>query len=107
MISAIQRNALCWEHINPPWELPNYIGDLSHALQDTQVWITSGGVIDQVVVVPLPALPQPMAPSDGKSKVVVSDADLPSLCQVIPKVHQVDDVEHTLNKGLWVGTGAM
>jgi len=77
------------------------------ALQDTKVWIASSGVVEQVVVAPLPTLPQPTAPSDGESKIVVSDAELPSPLQVIPKVCQADDIEHTLNKGLWMGTGAM
>src|SRR5882724_8475742 len=54
-----------------------------------------------------PTLPPPLAHSDGESKVGVSDAELPSPHQIIPKVHQADDVEHTLDKGLWVGTGAM
>src|SRR5882724_8657065 len=97
---AFQRNVLCWEQVDPPWELPDYISDLVQALQDTQVWIASSGVVEQVVVAPLPTLPQPTAPSDGESKIVVSDAELPSPLQVIPKVCQADDIEHTLNKGL-------
>jgi len=76
------------------------------ALQDMGAWITSGGIVEQVVVVPPPTLPPLVAPSDGESKVGASDAELPSPCQIDPKVHQADDVEHTLDKGLWVGTGA-
>ena len=57
------------------------------ALQDTQEWITSGGVIQQVVVATLLTLPQPTPPSDSESEVRASDAELPSPCQVIPKVH--------------------
>ena len=72
-----------------------------------KAWIASGGVIEKVVVVPLPTLLAPTAPSNSESKVMVSDTELPSPFQVIPKVHQMDDVEHTLDKGLWVGTGAM
>jgi len=68
-------------------------------------WIASGGLIKQVVVVPPPTIPQPSAPSNGESEVGASDAELPSPHQLIPKVRQVDDMEHTLDKGLWVGTG--
>jgi len=71
-----------------------------------RAWITSGGVIKQVVVVPPLALPQPPAPSDGESEAGASGTELPSPCQIVPKVHQADDVEHTLDKGLWAGTGA-
>ena len=63
--------------------------------------------MEQVVVVKLPTLSQPTAPSDSKSKVKASDAKLLSPCQIISKVRKVDDMEHTLNKGLWAGTGAM
>ena len=106
LIFAVQRNALGWEHVDPPWELPDYVGGLSRALQDTGAWIASGGIIKQVVVAPPLTFPLLVAPSDGESKVGVSDAELPSPFQIVPKVHQADDVEHTLNKGLWVGTGA-
>ena len=70
-------------------------------------WITSGGVVEQVVVVDPLTLPQPPAPSDGESEVGAPDAKLPSPRQIVPKVYQADDVEHTLDKGLWEGTGAM
>ena len=36
--------------------------------------------------------------SDGESKVVMSDGEVP--------VSKSDEVEHMLDKGLWVGTGA-
>jgi len=74
---AFQRNVLHWEQVDPPWELPNYVGDLARALQDTQVWITSGGIIENVVVVAPSTLPQPVAPSDRKSTVEISDGELP------------------------------
>ena len=98
---------MCWERVDPPWELPNYIGDLLQALENTKAWITSGGVVEQVAVATLLNLPQPMAPSDGESEVRASNTKLPSPHQVITKVQQVDDMEHTLNKGLWVGTRAI
>jgi len=72
-----------------------------------KVWIASGGINKQTLMVAPLTLPQPAAPSNGESKVGTSDPELPSPRQVIPKVQQVDNVEHTLNKGLWVGTGAM
>ena len=43
-------------------------------------------------------------PSDGESKVVLSNEALPSPWQVVPKVVQSDKVEHTLNKGAWAMT---
>jgi len=68
--------------------------------------ITSSRLNEKAVVETPLTLPQPMAPSNGKSEVGASDAELPSPRQVIPKVCQVDNMEHTLDKGLWVGTGA-
>src|SRR5882724_1499711 len=55
LICFFQRNVLCWEHVDPPWELPNYVGDLSWALQDMGAWITAGRIIEQVVVAPPPS----------------------------------------------------
>src|SRR5882724_3238088 len=106
LISSFQWNVLHWERINPPWELPDYISYLSWALQDTGAWITAGGIIEQVVVVPPLTLSQPLPPSDGKSEAGVSDEELPLPQQLIPKVQRLDEVEHTLDKGLWAGNGA-
>ena len=72
----------------------------------TKAWIVSGGVIEHIVVVAPPTLPRPLAPSDGESEVGASDEELPSPQCLISKVRQSDKVEHTLNKGLWVGTRA-
>ena len=105
--SAFQRNVLCWERIDPPWELPDYVGDLAQALQAMQVWIVSGGIVENVVAAAPPTLAQPVAPSDDESEVRISDEELPSPQQLISKVQWSDKVEHTLDKGLWVGTGAM
>src|SRR5882724_7555157 len=69
-------------------------------------WIASGRVVEQEVVMSPLTLPRPLAPSDGKSEVGVSDTELPSPQQIVPKVHRADDIEHILDKGLWVGTGA-
>jgi len=69
-------------------------------------WIAAGGIVEQVVVAPPPTLSQPLPPSDGKLEVGVSDEELPSPQQLVPKVGQSDKVEHTLDKGLWAGTGA-
>jgi len=71
------------------------------ALQETQAWIVSGSIVESVMVVAPPTLPQP-ALSDGESKVAMSDGELP-----VSKVQQSDEVEHTLDRGLWVGTRAM
>ena len=65
------------ERVDPPWELPNYIGDLAQALQDKQAWIVSGGIVESMVVADPPTLPQPGAHSDGESEVMISDGDLP------------------------------
>ena len=46
LISSFQQNVLCWECIDPPWELPDYVGDLSWALQDMGAWISAGRVIE-------------------------------------------------------------
>ena len=78
LTSTDQRNALHLERVYPPWELPNSIGDLMQALQVTKMWIMSGGVVKQVVVVAPPTLPQPLAPSDSKSKVRASNKELSS-----------------------------
>ena len=70
-----------------------------------EVWITSGGVVKQVVVVAPPTLPRPPASSDSESDVGASK-DLPSPWQLVSKVQQSDDVEHILDKGVWAVTGA-
>ena len=74
---AFQRNVLCWEQVNPPWELPDYIGELMRALQDMQAWIMFGsGIVENMVVAAPPTLPHPVAPSDGESEVRISDVEL-------------------------------
>src|SRR5882724_6215456 len=104
--SIFQRNALRWEHVDPPWTLPDDMGVLAWALQDTKAWIASGGIVEQVVVAAPLMLPLPLGPNDGESKVGVSDEELPSPRWLVSKVQQLDDVEHVLNKGVWAGTGA-
>ena len=76
------------------------------ALQDTQAWITFGGIVKQVVVAAPLTLPRPLAASDGESKVGVSNDKLPSPRWLISKVQCSDNVEHVLNKGVWAATGA-
>ena len=92
---------LCWERVDPPWELPTSVDQLVHALQETQAWIASGGIVESVVVVAPPTLSRPDL-SDGKSEVATSDREPP-----VSKVKWSDEVEHSLDKGLWAGTGAM
>jgi len=101
------RNALRWEWADLPVELPAYVSNLSRALQTTQAWIAAGGIVEQVVVAAPPTLSQPLVSSDGKSELGISDAELPSPQQVVSKVHQLDKVEHVLDKGVWVATGTM
>ena len=76
------------------------------ALQVTNAWIVSGGVIEQVVVAAPQTLPQPSVLSDGESEVRTSNDKLPSSKQPVSKVRQLDDVEHVLIKGVWAATGA-
>ena len=57
LIPVVQRNALHWEQVDPPWELPIYVSKLVQTLQDTEAWIASGGVVKQVVVAAPPTLP--------------------------------------------------
>src|SRR5882724_6300655 len=82
------------------------MGNLMQALQDTKAWIATGGIVEQVVVAAPPTLPLPLGPNDGKSKVGVSDEELPSPHRLVSKVRRLDDVEHVLDKGVWAGTGA-
>src|SRR5882724_6222741 len=105
--SVFQRNALHWERVDPPWMLPDDVGILVRALQDTKAWIASGGIVEQVVVAPPLTLPLPLGPNDGKSEVGVSDEELPSPRRLVSKVRRSDNVEHILDKGVWAGTGAM
>jgi len=55
------------ERADPPWELPEYVGEFARSLEETQVWIANGGVAAPVVVAPLlnllptdPTLPTPV-----------------------------------------------
>src|SRR5882724_3907396 len=104
--SVLQQNALRWERVDPPWTLPDDVGVLARALQDTKAWIASGGIVEQVVVAAPPTLPHPHGPNDGESEVGVSDEELPSPRRLVSKVRRSDNVEHILDKGVWVGTGA-
>jgi len=66
-----------------------------------RIWIVNGAAMTAPLT--LPKLP---TVSDGESEVGASDKDLPSPWQLISKVQQSDDVEHILDKGVWVATGA-
>src|SRR5882724_13120498 len=52
LISSFQWNVLRWERVDSPWELPDYVGNLLRALQDTGAWIAAGGIVEKVVVAP-------------------------------------------------------
>ena len=99
-----QQNALFWEHVNPPWVLPNYVGKLAQALQDMKAWITTSEVAASATVVTVPTSPNHA--SDGESEVGVSNKELPTPRKVLPKVRQTDEVEHVLDKGLWAAMPA-
>jgi len=73
-----------------------------------QEWIKTGGITDPMTLGPSSTLARPQDTSDSKSEVGMSDhEDLPSLKQVVSKVHLSDEVEHVLDKGLWATTPAM
>jgi len=103
------RNVVQWERADPPWELPNYIGEFSQALEETQAWIMTGGVAAPVPTVPLwiplttPTLP---IPSNVESEVSTSEEELLTLKCLLPKVWLSDEVEHVLDKGQWAVTPA-
>ena len=94
-----------WEQANPPWELPNYVGDFTQALEETQSWIVTGGVAVHATVA-LPGIDpllhtQPLILSNGESEVGGSDMELLMPKQLLSKVRRADDIEHVLNKGTW------
>src|SRR5882724_5759883 len=93
-----QMNVLQWEQANPPWVLPTYVGKFSQSLDFNRTWSVNDGAM---TVLPLP---RPPAASDGKYKVGVSDVELPSPQQVVPKLQQLENMKHVLNKGPWVVT---
>ena len=97
-----------WEQANPPWELPDYIGDFTRALEETQSWITTGGVTVPATAAllgidPLPHM-QPLILSDGESEVGGSDMELLMPKWLLSKVQWADNVEQVLDKGAWVTT---
>ena len=100
-----QRNVLWWERVDPPWVLPDYVGELAQHLQTMKAWIATRGTMAG----------DPPAPvknaSDSESEVPGSEdappEELPSPCQLLPKVLQSDQVEHVLDKGAWAATLAI
>ena len=81
LMSIFQMNILWWEQADPPWVLPTYVSEFSRSLAINRTWIMNGAT----TTVPSP-LPRPLVMSDGESEVMASDVELPSLCQVVPKV---------------------
>ena len=65
-----------------------------------KAWLATGGISKQVAMGAPPTLPRPQAPSDRESEVRASNEELPSPQQVVSKLQQSDDVEHTLDKGV-------
>ena len=104
-----QQNALHWECINPTWVLRDYVGELAQALQVTKAWIvTSGVAASTTVVTDVPA--HANNASDSESEVPGSEdtpqEELPTPCQLLPKMLQSDQVEHTIDKGVWAAMPA-
>ena len=84
--------------------LPNYIGELAQALHVMKAWIVTGGVAASATMVT--NMPAPTDNADeGESEAPGSEGapqdELPTLCWLVPKVLQSDQVEHTLDKGTW------
>src|SRR5882724_2090986 len=111
MLVCPWHNVIRWERADPPWELPDYVGEFAWSLEETQVWIVSGGVAAPVVVAPLRNLPPTdltlPAPSDSESEVGASDEELPTPRHLLSKVQLLDEVKHVLDKGAWATTPAM
>ena len=101
---ATQKNAFQWEWVDPPWELPDYIGKLAQALWATKAWVATGGVDDSATVVTNMIAP-PDNVDEGKSEAPGSEGapqeEPLTPHQLVPKVLQLDQVEHTLDKGAW------
>ena len=97
-----------WEWVNPPLELPTYVGDFAQALMAIKAWITTSRIakyVEPIATAP-PKTTRPLSESNGKSEVPGSDEEpdeklLPP-CWLVSKVQQSDQVEHTLDKGAWV-----
>ena len=89
--------------------LRNYVGELVQALQVTKAWIATSGVSTSATVVTDVPTP-PNNASDGESEVPGSEdtpqEELPTPCQLLPKMLQSDQVEHTLDKGAWAAMPA-
>ena len=79
---VLQQQVLQWEQADPPWEIPNYVGDLVQALQDTQAWIVTSGAVVMTDMEPTRTMPlttiNPLVLSDSKSEVDMSDEELPT-----------------------------
>jgi len=71
------------------------LANLRGSLEETQVWIASGGVAAPVVMAPLqnlpPTNPTLPAPSDGESEVGASDEELPDPQRLLSKVRRSDE----------------
>src|SRR5882724_3391966 len=100
-----QKNVLHWKRVDPPWMLPNYVGELAQALEDKKVWIATGGVATSTIVVPDGPVPSDPA-SVGKSEVGASAEELLTPQKVLSKVQQADDIKHMFDKSVWVATPA-
>ena len=79
---VLQQQVLQWGRADPPWELPDYVGNLAWALQDMQAWIATSGAVVMMDVEPVRMMPpttiKPLVPSDSESEVDMSDEELPT-----------------------------
>ena len=100
------KQVLEWMLADPPWELPNYVGNFGHDLKETWAWIMTGGAVLGTMVPMTPTIPRPLGTSNSESKVSVSNGELPSPRQAMSKVWLANDVKHTLDKGVWEATPA-
>ena len=86
-----QQNTLCWEHVDPPWVLPNYISKLAQALQATKAWIMTGGVANSatmVTTVPAPTDNVDEGKSEAPGLYGVPQVKLLTPCWLVLKVLQ-------------------
>ena len=101
----MQENVRRWERADLPWVLPDYIQDFSQDLAANKAWIFQGGPTP-LVTVGAAVKGLLSCQSEGESKVVPSDEDLPTPRCLVPKVVLLDDIKHILNKGVWAVTPA-
>jgi len=101
-----QANVEWWEQADPLWVLPAYVSDFSWDLAKNWELIKNSGVANPTtmnsIMTYFPMLSKPQDLSDRESEVETSNEVLPSLQWIVLKVQLLDEVEHILDKGVWV-----